>query len=98
MAIAAFDTLEFVESLESSGFTKEQSKGMVTAFKGAQDAQLKELVTGGDMVTLRGDLRELESRLDRRIDAVIGELTLIKWMLGLLLGGVTAIILKTFFT
>ena len=70
---------------------------MVTAFKGAQDAQLKELVTGGDMVTLRGDLRELESRLDRRIDAVIGELTLIKWMLGLLLGGVTAIILKPFF-
>ncbi len=27
MAIAAFDTLEFVESLESSGFTKEHPKG-----------------------------------------------------------------------
>ncbi|MBF0136642.1 MAG: DUF1640 domain-containing protein [Magnetococcales bacterium] len=45
MTIAAFDTLEFVETLESSGFTKEQSKGMVDAFKKAQDAQLKELAT-----------------------------------------------------
>ncbi|MBF0463071.1 MAG: DUF1640 domain-containing protein [Magnetococcales bacterium] len=84
MAIAAFDTLEFVESLEASGFTKQQSKGMVVAFK-------------GDIVDLKGDLRELGSRLDRRIDGVMGELTLVKWMLGLLVGGVTAIIFKTFF-
>lgn len=90
MTVITFDTLEFVESLESSGFTKEQSKGMVGAFKKAQDAQLKELAT-------TGDLRALEARMDRRIDSVMGELMLIKWMLGLLLGGVIAMVLKTFF-
>ncbi|MEO5333977.1 MAG: CCDC90 family protein [Magnetococcus sp. YQC-5] len=74
MAIAAFDTLEFVESLESSGFTKEQSKGMVNAFKKAQDAQLKELATKEDI-----------TRLDRRMDSLDFDLKLIKWMLALVI-------------
>ncbi|MBF0144270.1 MAG: DUF1640 domain-containing protein [Magnetococcales bacterium] len=82
MTIAAFDTLEFVESLETSGFTKEQSKGMVSALKKVQDAQLEELATKGDLreakLELKSDLRELETRLT-------GQLTLVKWMLALVI-------------
>ena len=83
MAIATFDTLEFVEALESAGFTKEQSKGMVGAFKKAQDSQLQELAT-------KGDLRELEARLT-------GQLTLIKWMLALVVAATVIPALKTLF-
>ena len=43
-----------------------------------------------DELASKRDLNELETRLN-------GELKLIKWMLGLLLGGVLALILKTFF-
>jgi len=47
------------------------------------------------------DIRDLESRSRARVDTlevkVSGELTLIKWMLGLVVGGVLALILKAFF-
>ena len=83
MAVAIFDTLEFVEALESSGFTKEQSKGMVGAFKKAQDSQLQELAT-------KSDLRGLEARLT-------GQLVLVKWMLALVIASTMIPALKTLF-
>jgi hypothetical protein len=53
-----------------------------------------------DLATQR-DLRALEDRLIARIDKLdarlSGEIALLKWMLGLLLGGVAALILKAFF-
>lgn len=83
MTTTTFDTLEFVESLEASGFTKEQSRGMAGAFKKAQDSQLHELAT-------KGDLRELEARLT-------GQLTLVKWMLALVVAATVLPALKTLF-
>lgn len=41
-------------------------------------------------VATKRDLERLEAKL-------VGELTLVKWMLGVLLGGVLALVLKTFF-
>ncbi len=35
--------------------------------------------------------------IDAKFEKVFGQLTLIKWMLGILLGGVIALILKFFF-
>jgi hypothetical protein len=65
-----------------------QAKAMSEAFRDAQG----EL----DVATKR-DLKDLELKLDGRFESIRGELTPIKWMLGLLLGGVAALILKTFF-
>jgi hypothetical protein len=43
------------------------------------------------------DIERLEARIDHLETKVTGELTLVKWMLGFLLGGVIALLLKAFF-
>ena len=55
----------------------------------AEAAALAEALGEVDVATKR-DLKELELK-------ITGELTLIKWMLGILLGGVIALIMKAFF-
>ncbi|MEO5368633.1 MAG: hypothetical protein H7833_01010 [Magnetococcus sp. DMHC-1] len=95
MTVAALDMLEFVETLEFSGFAREQSKGMVDAFKKAQDAQLKELATKGDMVALKGDMASFKGDLEMRIAEIKGELILIKWMLAMVIAATVLPALKT---
>jgi hypothetical protein len=88
MTTVTFDTLKFVEKLKAAGVPEGQAKAMSEAFQEAQG----EL----DVATKR-DLKELELKIETRFEGVRGELMLIKWMLGLLLGGVLALILKAFF-
>jgi hypothetical protein len=89
MTTVTFDTLKFVEKLKAAGVPEGQAKAMSEAFQEAQG----EL----DVATKR-DLKELELKIETRFEGVRGELMLIKWMLGLLLGGVLALILKDFFS
>ncbi|WP_058565255.1 hypothetical protein, partial [Xylella fastidiosa] len=53
-----------------------------------------------DLAT-KQDLRELELKLESKIDKgfteVKGEMLLLKWMLGVLVAGVAALIIKAFF-
>lgn len=95
MAVATFDTLEFVESLESAGFTKEQSKGMVGAFKKAQDSQLQELATKGDVLAIKGDISVLRGELRETEARLAGQLILVKWMLALVVAATVIPALKT---
>lgn len=50
---------------------------------------------------LKGDVRDSETRTRGRIDALEakmdGKFLLLQWMLGLLLGGIVALVLKAFF-
>ena len=81
MATVTFDTLKFVERLKGAGIPEEQAKALAEAFKEAQGEA--ELVTKKDLQI------ELAPRK--------ADLTLVKWMLGLVLGGVLALILRVFF-
>ena len=81
MAAVTFDTLKFVEKLKAAGIPETQAKAMAEAFKDAQGEA--DLVTKKD---LQLELAPLKA-----------DITLIKWMLGLLLGGILALILKAFF-
>jgi hypothetical protein len=75
----------------------------------ALEVNLKDLVTKEDLHVAFHDLEsrigsridDLESRLGGRMDALEakmeGKLVLLQWMLGLLMGGVAALILKAFF-
>lgn len=78
--------------LIESGFSEEQVKAVTDAIKEAQDSR--------DIATRR-DLRELELRIDAKFEEELApirvDLLLVKWMLGILLGGVMALLLKTFF-
>ena len=92
MAVVTFDTLKFVEKLKAAGIPEAQAKALSEAFREAQGE--------ADLVTKR-DLKELEIKLEAKLDKLdtkfAGEMTLVKWMLGLLLGGVMALVLKAFF-
>jgi hypothetical protein len=59
-AAVAFDTLKFVETLEAGGFTHAQAKAAAQAFA---DAAGQELAT-------KRDLKEVEIRLEAKIDRV----------------------------
>lgn len=80
MAAITFDTLKFTKRLKEAGFPEAQAEALVDAVLGATSEA--ELVTKKD---LQIELAPLKM-----------DLTLIKWMLGLLLGGVVALLLKAF--
>ncbi len=80
MAAITFDTLKFTKRLKEAGFPEAQAEALVDAVLGATSEA--ELVTKKD---LQIELAPLKT-----------DLTLIKWMLGLLLGGVVALVLKAF--
>jgi hypothetical protein len=81
MATVTFDTHKFVRRLREAGFEENQAEALTEALRFAIDDS--ELVTRKD---LQIELAPIKS-----------DLTLIKWMLGLLLGGVAALVLKSFF-
>jgi acid phosphatase family membrane protein YuiD len=81
MATVTFDTLKFANRLKAAGVADKQAE--------AEAAALAEALGEADVATKR-DLKELELK-------ITAELTLIKWMLGILLGGVIALIMKAFF-
>ncbi len=78
----------FVERLKEAGFQEVQAEAISEAFQ--ETSGEAELAT-------RRDLDRLEAKLDRLEMKLAGETTLIKWMLGILLGGIIALILKAFF-
>ncbi len=81
MTSVTFDTLKFVEKLKASGMPDAEAKAIAEALRDAQSDA--ELVTKKD---LQIELAPLKS-----------DLLLLKWMMGLVLGGVLALILRSFF-
>jgi hypothetical protein len=72
---AAFDTLRFARRLREAGFNEIQAEAMAEAFR---DASTEALATKHDIELLGARIDKVEARL-------IGELTLVKWMLGLII-------------
>jgi hypothetical protein len=81
MATITFDTHKFIRKLEASGLSTPQAEAIADAFKEAQDEV--NLVTQKD---LQIELAPIKS-----------DLLLLKWMIGVVLGGILALILKAFF-
>lgn len=78
MSAVTFDTLKFVKTLEASGIDDKQAEAIATAYRDASVDQ--ELVTKMD---LQLELAPIKS-----------ELHMMKWMMGLILGGVVALVLE----
>lgn len=81
MATITFDTLKFVEKLKDSGIPDEQAKAIAEAFRDAQG--------DADWITKKD--------LQIELAPVKTDLLLIKWMVGLVLGGIIALMLKSIF-
>lgn len=86
MATVTFDTLKFVERLRAAGVPEEQAKAEAQAF-----AEALAQVADQTLVTKR-DVSSIEMKLVEHD----GEFRLIKWMLGFVLAGVMALILKLY--
>lgn len=81
MATITFDTLKFVDKLRTSGMPDTQAKAVAEAFRDASGEA--ELVTTKD--------------LQIELAPVKADLALVKWMLGFILAGTVALVLRTFF-
>jgi hypothetical protein len=81
MSTIAFDTLKFVKTLEASGFEAKQAEAIATAYRDASSEQ--ELLTKKDLQLEPAPLKT--------------ELQVLKWMTGLVIGGIFALVMKTFF-
>jgi len=88
MATLAFNTYEFIKNLKDSGLNEKQAEAITTGILQAHDS--------ADVAT-KGDLRELELRLDKKLTEMKGESILIRWMLGVIIAGIAGLIIKTFF-
>lgn len=83
MATITFDTLQLVDRLKAAGFPPEQAEAVIRAIGEAQE----ELVTKA----------YLDHTLERTLAPLRTDLTVLKWMMGVLLAGVMSLILKGFF-
>jgi len=87
MAAITFDTHEFVKKLKGAGFSESQAEAVAEAQRDSLAQALdSQLATKTDI-----------SRLELKLTEDEGEFKLIKWMLGIVLGGVIALVLKAFF-
>jgi UDP:flavonoid glycosyltransferase YjiC (YdhE family) len=81
MAAVTFDTLKFVETLQSAGVPEVQAKAFARAFAEAQ--READVATKGDIGLLRQEIAGVAEPLRREIaDA---KTDIIKWMAGLLI-------------
>ena len=81
MATITFDSLKLSDKLKSAGFTPEQAEAVVRVIAEAQDELVKDLDVA--LSPIKTDLAVLKT-----------EMTQLKWMLGLIIGGVAAVLVK----
>jgi hypothetical protein len=82
----AFDTLKMVERFQSAGFSAEQAKMTTTALAeviGAEDARIAERYSSKqevyqELVAIKASIDMLNSKIDKNIAEVKGEL--IRWV------------------
>ena len=86
MNMVVFDTLKLSQKLEGAGFTREQATGAAKALsdtftdsvatKGDVDAVRKDVKVESDK--LRGEMREMENRIDGKFEAVKGDIRAVR--------------------
>jgi len=81
MATITFDTLKFVDTLEQAQVPRDQARAIAAAVRDAHDAA--DLVTKKDLEIALAPIRS--------------ELKLQRALLGVVLGGIVALLLKSFF-
>ena len=87
MTTITFDTHKFVKDLESAGVPPLQAE----AFVRAQQEILSQ--TLDSTLATRSDIE----RVERKLIEFEGEFKAMKWMLGIIVGGVVMLVLRAFF-
>ncbi len=88
MSTITFDTLRYVRQLEASGIAPQQAEAFVIAQRDILSEALEAaLVSKSDIRSVRDDIAILNN-----------EWAVLKWMTGLVMAGVAAQVLKSFFS
>lgn len=95
MATMTFDTHKLVRKLRHAGFEERQAEGLSDVLKDLEFGQ--ELATRRDVEVVRQDVRELGLRSEATFEELRGDMKAVKWMLGISVGGVIALVMKQFF-
>ena len=95
MATVTFDTLKFVEKLRAAGVSEPQAKAQAEVLVSALSEAIEvQLATKQDIRDVRSDIAKLERE---QIVPIQRDLFVLKWMMGLMIGGIAALVLKAFF-
>ena len=98
MSAITFDTLKYVERLKAAGVPEPQAKAEAEALRDVLSESLDTtLATRGDFAALEKSVHSDIERIDRKLIEFEGEFKTIKWMLGIIVGGVVMLVLKAFF-
>ncbi len=104
MALPAFDTHAYVKRLKAAGFNEKQAEAQAELQADVLSSLITEkLATKDDIVSLENrmkqefsDLKHEFSDLKQDFIHLRGEFNLVRWMLGFLLAGMVATLVKLF--
>ncbi len=82
MTTMTLDTHAIIKRLTAAKMPEEQAELIIDAINQSREDDVGKLAT-------KSDLREVELRLN-------GEITLLKWMMGLVIAGILALVLKAY--
>ena len=98
MSTITFDTLKFVERLEKAGVPREQAAAFSDAQKEAfAEALDTALATKTDIEAVKTDIEAVRMDISRLDTRITGEITPVKWMLGVVIAIAVANFAKQFF-
>lgn len=91
MATLTFDTYDFIETLEKSGFSQKQAKAVADGLK---HVNLDHISTKEDIMLLKEDMHKLEMHLTVKVESIRADI--FKWIVPIMLGqaGLTAALVK----
>ncbi|BBL73520.1 hypothetical protein MishRS11D_06180 [Methylomagnum ishizawai] len=93
--MAMLDTHKLARKLRESGFDERHAEGLTDALRSLEIG--RDHATRRDLELVRQEVRDLEFRIDARLQALRGELTLIKLLLLAVVAGIGAIAGKLYF-
>ncbi|HGJ5860576.1 MAG TPA: hypothetical protein ACHBX6_12985 [Arsenophonus nasoniae] len=98
MGQVSFDTLKFVETLESAGLPTAQAKAISIAVRESHEAV--DVATKRDLEDVRKDLSakisDVRKDLQLEMSGIRAEQKLIRWMLGAGILGILSLVVKAF--
>ena len=80
MSVLAIDTLKLARKLEAGGFTPQQAAAAAAAFAESLADATSDMATKADIADVRRDLREMELRLETKMEGAKADIR--KWMFG----------------
>ena len=100
MTTIAFDSLKYTKKLEAAGFTREQAEAQIYVQQEALVEACEDFVSKSDVVGLKKDSDTYRSDIiSVRADIAIikTDIAVLKWMMGMTMTGIAALMLKAFF-